>query len=108
MAAAYTYMGNGGLYYEPYTYYYVTDSEDNVIIDNRDAVPKQAMTLTLSFIMNVPHAICTVPTDRKANAVVGALCGPVTTECPASILRYHNDAALFLDAPAASKLPENI
>ena len=71
-------------------------------------VPKQAMTLTLSFIMNVPHAICTVPTDRKANAVVGALCGPVTTECPASILRQHNDAALFLDAPAASKLPETI
>ena len=71
-------------------------------------VPKQAMTLTLSFIMNVPHAICTVPTDRKANAVLGALCGPVTTECPASILRQHNDAALFLDAPAASKLPETI
>ena len=71
-------------------------------------VPKQAMTLTLSFIMNGPHAICTVPTDRKANAVLGALCGPVTTECPASILRSHNDAALFMDAPAASKLPENI
>ena len=71
-------------------------------------VPKQAMTLTLSFIMNVPHAICTVPTDRKANAVLGALCGHVTTECPASILRSHNDAALFLDAPAASKLPETI
>ena len=67
-------------------------------------VPKQAMTLTLSFIMSVPHAICTVPTIRKANAVYGALCGPVTTECPASILRYHNDAALFMDAPAASKL----
>lgn len=71
-------------------------------------VPKQAMTLTLSLIMSIPHAICTVPTDRKANAVLGALCGPVTTECPASILRSHNDAALFLDAPAASKLPENI
>ena len=73
-----------------------------------DEVPKQAMTLTLSLIMSIPHAICTVPTDRKANAVYGALCGPVTTECPASILRSHNDAALFLDAPAASKLPENI
>ena len=68
-------------------------------------VPKQAMTLTLSFIMNVPHAICTVPTVRKADAVYGALCGPVTTECPASILRGHNDAALFMDEPAASKLP---
>ena len=73
-----------------------------------DEVPKQAMTLTMSLIMNIPHAIATVPTVRKANAVYGALCGPVTTECPASILRFHNDAALFMDAPAASKLPENI
>ncbi|MCD8026704.1 MAG: transglycosylase domain-containing protein [Clostridiales bacterium] len=52
MAAAYTYMGNGGLYYEPYTYYYVTDSEDNIIIDNRDAVPKQAYSAETAAIMN--------------------------------------------------------
>ena len=71
-------------------------------------VPKQAMTLTMSLIMDIPHAIATVPTDRKANAVYGALCGPVTTECPASILRNHKDAMLFMDAAAASKLPENI
>ena len=73
-----------------------------------DDVPKQAMTLTMSFIMSVPHAIATVPTDRKANAVYGALCGPVTTACPASILRNHNGAALYVDAAAASKLPETI
>jgi penicillin-binding protein 1A len=52
MAAAYAYMGNGGLYYKPYTYYYVTDSEDNVIIDNRDAVPKQAYSGETATIMN--------------------------------------------------------
>lgn len=52
MAAAYTYLGNGGLYYEPYTYYYVTDSEDNIIIDNRDAVPKQAYSAETAGIMN--------------------------------------------------------
>lgn len=52
MAAAYTYMGNGGLYYEPYTYYYVTDSEDNIIIDNREAVPKQAYSAETAGIMN--------------------------------------------------------
>ncbi len=71
-----------------------------------DEVPKQAMTLTLSLIMSIPNAICTVPTDRKANAVYGALCGPVTTECPASILRQHPNAALYIDEPAASKLPD--
>lgn len=52
MAASYNYMGNGGLYYEPYTYYYVTDSEDNIIIDNRDAVPKQAYSAETASIMN--------------------------------------------------------
>lgn len=67
-------------------------------------VPKYAMTLTLSFIMNVPHAICVVPTDRKANAVYNAVTGPVTTECPASILRNHADAGLYLDKAAASKI----
>ena len=52
MAAAFTYMGNGGLYYEPYTYYYVTDSEGNVIIDNRDKVPRQAYSSETATIMN--------------------------------------------------------
>ena len=67
-------------------------------------VPKQAMTLTMSFIMSVPHAVCVVPTDRKANAVYNAVTGPVTTECPASILRNHADAGLYLDKDAASKI----
>lgn len=52
MAAAYTYIGNGGKYYKPYTYLYVTDSEDNIIIDNRDAVPKEAYSPETAYIMN--------------------------------------------------------
>lgn len=52
MAAAYTYLGNGGLYYKPYTYYYVTDSEDNVILDNRSQVPKKAYSAETAGIMN--------------------------------------------------------
>ena len=52
MAAAYTYMGNEGLSYKPYTYYYITDSEDNIILDNRDAVPKQAYSAETAGIMN--------------------------------------------------------
>ncbi len=67
-------------------------------------VPKQAMSLTMSFIMSVPHAICVVPTDRKANAVYGATRGPVTTDCPASILRRHTSAGLYLDKDSASKI----
>lgn len=52
MAAAYTYLGNGGLYYEPYTYYYVTDAEDNIILSPQDNVPKQAYSPETAYIMN--------------------------------------------------------
>jgi len=69
-----------------------------------DEVPKQAMTLTMSCIMQIPQAICVVPGPRKANAVRNALYGPVETTCPASILRNHANAALYLDADSAALL----
>jgi glucosamine-6-phosphate deaminase len=69
-----------------------------------DAVPTHAMTMTLSFIMSVPQAICVVPTVRKADAVYNALRGEVTTRCPGSILRNHPNAALYLDSDSASRL----
>lgn len=52
MAATFTYMGNGGKYYKPYTYYYVTDSDGNIIIDNRDVVPKTSYSPDTAYIMN--------------------------------------------------------
>lgn len=67
-------------------------------------VPQYAMTLTMSCLMAVPEAICVVPAARKANAVYNALCGPITTECPASILRRHENAALYLDRDSAAKI----
>ena len=69
-----------------------------------DDVPKQAMTMTMSYIMSIPEAICVVPTNRKADAIHNALCGPVSTACPASILREHPNAALYLDKDSASKI----
>lgn len=65
-------------------------------------VPKQALTLTLSFIRSVPEAICVVPTERKAKAIDQALRGPISTDCPASILRKLPDASLYLDRDSAS------
>lgn len=52
MANAYTYLINGGMHYEPYTYYYVTDSRDNIILDNRDRVGIQAYSKDTATIMN--------------------------------------------------------
>ena len=52
MAAAMQYVGNGGLYYEPYTYYYVTDQNDTIILDNRNNVPIEAYTPETAYKMN--------------------------------------------------------
>jgi len=45
-----------------------------------------------------------VPDERKAQAVRDALDGPLTNQCPASILREHGDCRLYLDTAAASRL----
>ena len=54
MAAAMTYVGNGGKYYKPYTYYKVTDQNDTVIINNsnNDAEAKDAFTPETAYKMN--------------------------------------------------------
>ena len=52
MAAAMQYVGNNGLYYEPYTYYYVTDQNDKVILDNRNNLPNEAYTPETAYKMN--------------------------------------------------------
>ncbi|MBQ6626747.1 MAG: transglycosylase domain-containing protein [Ruminococcus sp.] len=52
MAAAITYVGNGGLFYKPYTYYYVTDRNDTIILDNRNNIPTEAYSPETAYAMN--------------------------------------------------------
>ena len=67
-----------------------------------DDVPKEALTLTIPAIMSCKTISCVVPGKRKAGAVQNTLNGPISTTCPASILRNHPDSVLFLDSAAAS------
>ena len=69
-----------------------------------DAVPKRALTLTIAAIMRVPELFVMVPGIRKARAVHDTIHGAVSEACPASILRTHPDATLFLDPDSASLL----
>ena len=69
-----------------------------------DDVPKQALTVTIPAFMRAGVLHCVVPNVRKAKAVKAALQGPVSEKCPASILRTHDDAHLYLDAESASLL----
>jgi glucosamine-6-phosphate deaminase len=68
-----------------------------------DDVPRQAFSMTVPQIMSARAIVCTVPDSRKADAVAGAVDGPPTNMCPASVLRRPPDCTMFLDPPAAAK-----
>jgi glucosamine-6-phosphate deaminase len=69
-----------------------------------ESVPRTALSLTVPLLMSVPRAVAIVPGPAKRAAIRAALEGPVTTACPASILRRHPDATLFLDEASAADL----
>lgn len=68
------------------------------------AVPTHALTVTIPVLLSARRIFGIVPESRKAEAVRLALEGPVTTECPASILREKSNAVLFLDEASAGRL----
>jgi glucosamine-6-phosphate deaminase len=69
-------------------------------------VPRQAISMSIKQILKSSHLVCTVPDARKAEAVKCAVEGEVSPECPASILRTHENCALFLDTESASLLTQ--
>jgi glucosamine-6-phosphate deaminase len=69
-----------------------------------DDVPKQAISMSVRQIMKSRAIICTVPDERKAEAVRNAVEGEVTPQVPASILQQHQHVRLYLDKSAAKFL----
>ena len=51
MANAYMVFGNGGLFYDSYSYFRVEDNEGNVILEN-DPLPQRAISSDTAYIMN--------------------------------------------------------
>jgi len=69
---------------------------------NLASVPAEAITLTCPALMAAEALICCVPDRRKARAVRRALEGAIAPECPASLVRTHPRASLYVDLEAAS------
>jgi glucosamine-6-phosphate deaminase len=67
-------------------------------------VPRRAITLTVPALLAVKYVLAVVPEARKAPAVKAALLGPVTPDCPASILRTKQHVTMYLDRESASLL----
>ena len=64
---------------------------------NLKAVPQEAITLTIPSLFKAGCLVCAVPGATKRDAVYKTLTGPISTDCPASILRTHQNATLFVD-----------
>ncbi len=67
-------------------------------------VPEKAISISVRQLLKSRAIISVVPEARKAGAVARCLEGPVGPEAPASILRTHPDATIYLDAASASLL----
>ncbi|GMX60137.1 glucosamine-6-phosphate deaminase [Paenibacillus elgii] len=63
-------------------------------------VPTHAITLTIPALLSGAHLFCVVPGKTKHQAVKRTLNGPISTECPSTILRNHPDCTLYVDRDA--------
>lgn len=72
-----------------------------------DDVPQEAVSLTIPAIMNCKVISCLCPNERKAQAIYNTVNAPISTDCPATILRTHPNTVIFLDIDSASKLINN-
>ena len=69
-----------------------------------DQVPTHAMTLTVPTLVRAPYLFCIVPAPTKAKAVYETLNGSIDEHCPASVLRTHENAILYLDNESSKLL----
>ncbi|GMQ28631.1 glucosamine-6-phosphate deaminase [Algoriphagus confluentis] len=69
-----------------------------------EAVPTQAISMSIRQILKSKAIICSVPDLRKAQAISNCLEGEISNLHPASILQSHSDCQIFLDKPASTLL----
>lgn len=89
---------------------YVVDLKQSTLeanarfFDSIDEVPKQAITMGIGQILKAKMIMLVVRGADKAAVVKRALEGPITTDCPASLLQTHPNCVVLLDKEAASEL----
>lgn len=69
-----------------------------------DDVPKHAISMTIRQVLRANEIICVVPEARKAHAVKKCLEGEIGPMFPASILRTHRNAYIYLDKESSALL----
>jgi glucosamine-6-phosphate deaminase len=75
---------------------------------NISQVPKRAISMSAQQILKAKEILAVVPDKRKAQAIKACFEGEITPKAPASILRRHPNATVYLDRNSASLLNPKI
>lgn len=67
-------------------------------------VPRQAISMSVRQILKAKEILAVVPDARKAEAIKRCFEGEISPTAPASILRQHPNATIYLDRYSASLL----
>lgn len=67
-----------------------------------EEVPTHALSVTIPALCSAKWMYCSVPAKTKAEAIMHMLKDPISTSCPATILKSHEHAYLYADKEAAS------
>ncbi len=81
-----------------------TIKDNSRLFDSIDQVPTKALTMGIKNIINAKRILIVANGKNKAQAVWQMVKGPVTVDCPASILQTHPDVTVVVDKDAASLL----
>jgi glucosamine-6-phosphate deaminase len=76
--------------------------------ESLEDVPAQAISMSIQQIMKSQHIICSVPDERKAEAVKNCLESEVSNRHPSSILQNHSSCSIFLDEGSAKMLTRTL
>ena len=72
--------------------------------ENLDAVPKQAISMSVRQVLKATEILAVVPGPRKAAAIKACFDGPISPMAPSSILRNHPNATVYLDLQSSALL----
>ena len=81
-----------------------TRSDNARFFDSIDQVPMHCVTQGLGTILRARHLVLLAFGEGKADAVAGAVDGPVTSSLPGSAIQLHPHVTVVIDEAAASKL----
>jgi glucosamine-6-phosphate deaminase len=82
-----------------------TRRDNSRFFESLDQVPGECITQGLATIAAARSLILVASGEHKSEAIARALYGPVTVDCPASILQLHESVTVVIDGAAAMHLP---